>query len=169
MRVLTANGTLGYLSTGYVVYGEGQANLARLCFPRGQVNPSNGEVLRQTRVGPHTLKVTNRQPSDGVVKLRNAAGQTVIALFVASQSEASISTVPGGLYTIEYAMGREFSPACGYFMRDMSSARFSNVEAIDMQFRDGGQHTATLAITLPAPGGGSARVIPTDNGAFVRD
>jgi hypothetical protein len=66
-------------------------------------------------------------------------------------------------------MGREFSPACGYFMRDMSSARFSNVESIDMQFRDGRQHTTTLAITLPAPGGGGARVIPTDNGAFVRD
>jgi hypothetical protein len=58
-RVITGNGSIGYIAKSLIIYGDGMADLKRRCFPLGPVFLTNGAIFRQTRVGPHVLKTTN--------------------------------------------------------------------------------------------------------------
>jgi hypothetical protein len=58
-RVITGNGSIGYIAKSLIIYGDRMADLKRRCFPLGPVFLTNGAIFRQTRVGPHVLKTTN--------------------------------------------------------------------------------------------------------------
>lgn len=168
-RVITSRGTIGFVPKASVIYGEGMADLKRRCFPSGSVYFANGKIIRQTRTGPHTLETTNGLSSDAVVKLRDLAGHTVLSFYVAAGGAASVNNVPEGTFSIEFATGSEFSPTCGYFLRNMASKRFVNTERFDIQSQGGSRYTTVLKISLNPVAGGTARTVSTDDAAFDRD
>ncbi len=152
-----------------IILGDGMADLKRRCFPFGPVSLTNGQILRQTRIGPHTLKTTNGLSSDAVVKLRDVAGRTVLSFYVTAGGVVTIGSVPEGTFTIEFATGREFSPSCGYFLSDMSSRRFVNAESFETQFQGNYRYTSVLEITLNPVVGGTAQTVSTDDATFDHD
>jgi hypothetical protein len=168
-RVVTSRGTVGFILKSSIIYGDGMADLRGRCFPFGPAPLTNGTVLRQSRVGPHTLKTTNGLSSDAVVKLREMTGSTVLSFYVAAGREVTISRVPEGTFIIEFATGRDFSPVCGYFLSNMSSRRFVNAESFEMQTRANSRYTSVLEITLNPVVGGTARTVSTDDSTFDRD
>jgi hypothetical protein len=168
-RVLTHNGTVGYLPKGSILYGDGMTDLMGRCFPNGSVHASNGTIFLQTRSGPHTLTVTNGLSSDAVVKLRNPAGSTVISFYVTADSKVTIDSIPEGTFAIEFATGASFSPTCGYFLRNMSSQRFVNMETFETHAHDNHRYTSVLSLTLNPVIGGTAHTIATDETAFDRN
>jgi hypothetical protein len=115
------------------------------------------------------LKTTNGLSSDAVVKLRDVAGHTVLSFYVSAGAEVSINSVPEGTFTIEFATGRGFSPACGYFLSDMASSRFVDPETFETQFQGDYRYTSVLEITLNPVVGGAARTVSTDDTVFDRD
>jgi DnaJ-like protein len=118
-RVVTSRGTVGFVPKSSIIYGDGMADLRGRCFPSGPVSLTNGMVLRQIRIGPHTLKTTNGLSTDAVVKVREMAGSTVLSFYVAAGGEVTINRVPEGTFIIEFATGRDFSPMCGYFLSNI--------------------------------------------------
>jgi hypothetical protein len=168
-RVITSHGTVGYMPNNSIIYGDGMADLKGRCFPFGPVSLTSGSVLRQTRVGPHTLKTTNGLSSDAVVKLRDMTGSAVLSFYVAAGGEVTINSVPEGTFVIKFATGRDFSPVCGYFLSDMSSRRFANTETFETQFQGNYRYTSVLEITLNPVIGGTAQTLSTDDTAFDRD
>lgn len=168
-RVITDNGTVGFVPKAVVIFGDGMADLKRRCFPSGPVSLTNGQILRQTRIGPHTLKTTNGLSSDAVVKLRDVAGRTVLSFYVTAGGVVTIDSVPEGTFAIEFATGREFSPSCGYFLSDMSSRRFVNAESFETQFQGNYRYTSVLEITLNPVVGGTAQTVSTDDTTFDHD
>jgi hypothetical protein len=168
-RVITDNGTVGFMPKAAIIFGDGMADLKGRCFPFGPVSLTNGQILRQTRIGPHTLKTTDGLSSDAVVKLRDPAGRTVLSFYVMAGSVVTINSVPEGTYTIEFATGREFSPSCGYFLTDMSSRRFVNIESFETQYQGNYRYTSVLEITLNPVVGGTAQTVSTDDTTFDRD
>jgi hypothetical protein len=168
-RVITDNGTVGFMPKAAVIFGDGMADLKGRCFPFGPVSLTNGLTLRQMRIGPHTLKTTNGLSSDAVVKLRDIAGRTVLSFYVTAGGVVTIDSVPEGTFTIEFATGREFSPSCGYFLSDMSSRRFVNAESFVTQFQGNYRYTSILEITLNPVVGGAAQTVSTDDTTFDRD
>jgi hypothetical protein len=160
-RVVTSRGTVGFIAKSSIIYGDGMADLRGRCFPSGPVSLTNGMVLRQIRVGPHTLKTTNGLSSDAVVKIRETAGSTVLSFYVAAGREVTINRVPEGTFIIEFATGRDFSPVCGYFLGNMSSRRFVNAESFETQVQGNHRYTSVLEITLnPVVGGTATRSAP---------
>ena len=168
-RVITDAGTVGFIPKAAIIFGDGMADLKRRCFPFGPVSLTNGLILRETRIGPHTLKTTNGLSSDAVVKLRDTAGRTVVSFYVTAGGVVTIDSVPEGTFTIEFATGREFSPYCGYFLSDMSSRRFVNAESFQTRFQGNYQYTSVLEITLNPVVGGTAQTVNTDDTTFDRD
>jgi hypothetical protein len=168
-RVVTSRGTVGFMPKSSIIYGDGMADLRGRCFPFGPAPLTNGMPLRQSRVGPHTLKTTNGLSSDAVVKLRDMAGNAVLSFYVAAGREVTIDRVPEGTFMIEFATGRDFSPVCGYFLSNMSSRRFVNAESFETQSRANSRYTSVLEITLNPVVGGTARTVSTDDSTFDRD
>jgi hypothetical protein len=157
------------MSKSSIIYGDGMADQRGRCFPSGPVSLTNGTVLRQVRVGPHTLKTTNGLSSDAVVKVREIAGSTVLSFYVTAGGDVTINRVPEGTFIIEFATGRDFSPACGYFLENMSSQRFVNPESFETQVEGNQRYTSVLEITLNPVVGGTARTVNTDDSIFDRD
>ena len=168
-RVVTDHGTVGFMPRVSIIFGDGVADLKGRCFPFGPVNLTNGLVFRQTRVGPHTLKTTNGLSSDAVVKLRDMAGRTVLSFYVTAGGIVTINNVPEGVFTIDFATGREFSPTCGYFLSNMSTRRFVNAESFETQFQGNYRYTSIVEITLNPVIGGTAQTVSTDDTTFDRD
>jgi hypothetical protein len=168
-RILTDRGALGFLPAASIIPGDGAADLKSRCFPSGPVTLANGFLFRQAMTGAHRLRTTNGLAFDAVVKLRNTAGRTVLSFYVTSGSVVTVDTVPDGLFTIEFATGREFSPTCGYFLTDMKSQRFVNSQAFDTTFQGAYEYTSTLEITLNPVPDGAARTVDTDDMSFGYD
>lgn len=168
-RIITDNGTVGFMQKASIISGDGMTDLRGRCFPFGPVYLTNGYVFRQTGFGPHTLKTTNGLPSDAVVKLRDIAGRTVLSFYVTAGGVATIDSVPEGTFTIEFATGREFSPSCGYFLTGMSSRRFVKSNTFEMQFEGNYRYTSIMEITLNPVVGGTAQTVASDDMTFDRD
>ena len=168
-RIITDRRTVGFMPRMSIIPGDGVADLKGRCFPFGTVNLTNGLVFRQTRVGPHTLKTTNGLSSDAVVKLRDIAGRTALSFYITAGGLVTIDSVPEGVFTIEFATGREFSPTCGYFLIDMSSRRFVNAESFETQSQGNYRYTSILEITLNPVAGGTAQTVSTDDATFDHD
>jgi len=168
-RVVTNRRLVGYIRKDSIVRGDGMAALEDRCFPLGPVNLKNGIILRQIRAGPHKLKATNGLGSDAVVKLRDMSGRTALSFYVKADDVATIDNVPEGTFMIEFAIGRRFSPVCGYFLSDMSSRRFVDAETFETEFRGNSSYTSVLEITLNPVVGGKAKTVSTDDTMFDRD
>jgi hypothetical protein len=168
-RVITGHGIVGYIAKSSIIDGSGMADLRGRCFPFGPDYVSNGMVFQQTRVGLHTLKTTDGLSSDAVVKLRDMAGHAVLSFYVSAGGQATIDTVPEGVFTIEFATGKDFSPRCGDFLSDMASRRFTNVETFETQFQGNYRYTSVLEITLNPVVGGTAQTVSIDDSTFDRD
>jgi hypothetical protein len=168
-RMVTSRGTVGFIPKSSIIYGDGMADLRGRCFPFGPVFLPNGMVLREIRVGPHTLKTTNGLSSDAVVKVREMSGSTVLSFYVAAGGEVAINRVPEGTFIIEFATGHDFSPVCGYFLSNMSSRRFVNAETFKTQSQGNHRYTSVLEITLNPVVGGTAHTVSTDDSTFDRD
>jgi hypothetical protein len=168
-RVITSHGAVGYLPKSSVIYGDGMTDLRGRCFPLGPVSLTNGMIFRQTTVGPHKLRTTNGLSSDAVVKLRDMTRHTVLSFYITTRSDVTINSVPEGTFMIEFATGHDFSPVCGYFLRDMSSRRFVKPEAFQTQLQGTYRYTSVLEITLNPVIGGTAQTVNTDDTAFDRD
>lgn len=168
--VYTNSGTPALTSKSSVIYGEGLVDPRRArCLPSGPVDLTNGTVFRQTTVGPHTLKTTNGSSYDAVVKLRDMTGHTALSFYVGASGYVAIQNVPEGTFSIEFATGRDYSPVCGYFLRNMSSRRFVNQEIFATRLEGNYRYTSVLEITLNPVPGGTARTVSIDGIAFDPD
>jgi curved DNA-binding protein CbpA len=77
--------------------------------------PANGAVLRAHRTGSTELAARNRGPGPAVVKLRDPAGATLVAFYLAPGGEAALRDLPNPPFRVDYAFGEVWSAACDSF------------------------------------------------------
>lgn len=77
--------------------------------------PGNGVILRIHRAGSAVLSARNRGPGPAVVKLRDEAGATLVAFYLAPGGEATLGGLPDTPLRIDYAFGGVWSAACDGF------------------------------------------------------
>ncbi len=168
-KIETANGTVGFIVSPAIKYGDGEAALQAACFPLGPEDIANGTILSQQVGGPHQIKVKNGLENDAVVKLRAPDGHTALSFYVKANSEADITSVPEGTYSIDFATGQRFSQTCGYFLKDMQRQKF--VDADTFQERTEGMEVidSVLTVSLNPVADGNAKTEPSDPSDFENE
>lgn len=125
--------------------------------------PSNGQVLvdhRGQSADGHHLKIENGTAGDAIIKIRRADGRTMSSFFVARGQTATLTRIPDGNYTVQYASGDKLAKNCRTFVVDDSASanEFPGSESLQTRYEEGFDGTSVvhseLTYTLyPVPGG----------------
>ena len=137
---------LAGFAVNYLGSGSGEQAKRAWCRENAGQRPWNGEILRQTATGEHTMKVRNAPGNDTVVKLKNSSNTTVLSLFVRSGETAVVENVPEGSFKVMFASGGGYSRACGYFLDDLSVSK--NPKTVDFRTTQRGNYISTAIYEL---------------------
>jgi hypothetical protein len=156
--------------TGFVPIGEvggisGAGPLKTWCLEHRGERPETGTIVRRTATGHHALAAGNGLPGDALLKLRDAKGNTVVAVYVRAGERARVPDLPDGPFTALYATGGDWSGACETFVTDL--AVYSLERGIET--RPGAEDPGSdfdPALTLAGAEGGDT---PADPALFAAD
>jgi hypothetical protein len=124
MEIRLADGGSGFIDAARLTAGDrNQARRAYCAYDAGPP-PYNGEVLARRATGAARVTLTNRGAQAVVVKLRDASGHTIAAVFLAPGGAAVVGELPDTAYRPEYAVGELWSRACNGFAAGMRAQRF---------------------------------------------
>jgi hypothetical protein len=87
--------------------------------------PSNGQILvdhRGRSADGHHLKIENGTAGDAIIKMRAEGGRTLASFFVARGQTATLTRIPDGSYTVQYASGDKLAKNCRTFVKDGSES-----------------------------------------------
>jgi len=156
----------GFLPSAAVGTGPGSAARAAWCREAAGERPATATVLRRGARGPHGLSVANRTARDAVLKLRDADGATVLAVYVRAGDRADVADLPNGALQPVYALGSAWSLPCGTFTDGMET--FTRREPADFAAPPAGDPGPAGAVTLALEGvaGGD---LPVDPAVFRAD
>ena len=131
--------------------------------PTCDTPPSNGQILvdhRTAGISGHKLEIDNSSSGDAIIKVRESSGQTLASFFVASGQSATLTKIPDGSYTVQYASGSKLAKGCRAFVNDgtASASAFPGPEDFTTRYEDELDGTTVihqkLTYTLyPVPGG----------------
>lgn len=163
-RIRTEDGREGFVFKKFIGPGSGEEERRRFCTQNSGSPPSNGEVLSQTKTGPHTIRVTNGLGEDAVVKMKSGRS-TIISMYVRASGVAQVATVPNGQYSIEFATGNMYSRGCGRFINVTATQRFVDTENFAETSYGSFIYSSRLDLTLhKVPGGNTtATSIPDED------
>lgn len=153
-KVTTANGVVGFVPARYLFAGPGRSAKSRWCEDYKGDEPDNGAILSRGSGGDKHLLVRNQAGSDAVVRLKTPTGRTQVSLFIKAGTEVEVGGIPEGAFRAVFATGRDYSQACGIFLRDMTSYVVPRIQV----FRAAGT-TPELVLTPPGDGKLDARPI----------
>ncbi|MBF0335209.1 MAG: DnaJ domain-containing protein [Alphaproteobacteria bacterium] len=162
VRVETPGGVSGFVQSRWLFGGSGAAAQIRWCIDHRGDPPANGEVLNRRSGGAHELTVRNTMATDAVVRLKSPTGRTMLTFFVAAGSTARIDGIPDGTFRAVFAIGADFSRACGVYMREMRTYVVPKAQT----FRAWVGEPAP-ALVIPPPGDGPERSQPVEPVLFV--
>ncbi len=94
----------------------------------------DGEVLARHGSGTASLLIDNTQDEPVVLKLRDTRGTTALSV-QAGQGVTTVTGLPPGRYTAEYATGTLWSRACGAFIAGERTWRLPAPLALDGEAR----------------------------------
>jgi hypothetical protein len=103
--------------------------------------PSNGQVLVDHRASGdsgHKLEIDNSSSGDAIIKVRQGSGETLASFFVATGQSATLTRIPDGSYTIQYASGRRLAKSCRTFVNDgtASASEFPGPEDLSTRYEE---------------------------------
>jgi hypothetical protein len=131
--------------------------------PTCAFRPSNGQILVDHRgrlADGHHLKIENGTAGDAIIKMRVDGGKTLASFFVARGQTATLTRIPDGSYTVQYASGDKLAKNCRTFVKDgkESANSFPGPETLKTRYEEVFDGTSVvhseLTYTLyPVPGG----------------
>jgi hypothetical protein len=122
--VRLADGGIGFLDPDRLAPGDRTTAHRAYCAYNAGAPPYNGEVLNRRGTGAERLTIENRGGEPAVVKLRDRDGRTVVSVYVAAGSAATVSDLPTQSYRPDFALGELWSRACDGFTAGMRAQRF---------------------------------------------
>ena len=123
VEVLVNDHGNGLISANRLTPGDTAAAHRAYCGYNAGLTPKDGELLERHGSGTGRLELENRALQPAVVKLRDAAGAVVVAVFLGPQGHAVFNVVPSGTYHPEFAIGELWSRACNSFAAGMRAWR----------------------------------------------
>jgi hypothetical protein len=124
MEVRLADGGSGFIDAARLTLGDrNDARRAYCAYDAGPA-PRNGETLARRATGPARLALSNRGLQSAVVKLRDASGRAIAAVFLAPGGSAVLGGLPDISYRPEFAVGELWSRVCNGFAAGMRAQRF---------------------------------------------
>ena len=130
VQVRLGDGREGYLEASRLTPGDGAAARRAYCMYNAGEPLRNGEVLASRALGASALDVVNRAGEGAVLKLRDAAGHAVFAIYLTPGGTLHIVDLPDAPYRLELAVGEVWSRACGLFSVGMRAERLLNVSPV---------------------------------------
>ena len=118
----TAN---AFIEAARLTPGDPSAAHRAYCAYNTGPAPGNGEIMRQIGTGKGRLELDNRTTQPAVVKLRDAAGTTVLTTYLSPGAHIDVEGVPEGHYRPDFAIGELWSRACQSFAAGMRAQRLS--------------------------------------------
>jgi len=112
-------GVTGFVPAGEVGGVAGGGALATWCLDHRGERPETGTILRRAGTGHHALAAGNGLPADALLKLRDAKGNTVVAVYVRAGERARVTDLPAGPFTAVYATGGDWSGPCETFVTNL--------------------------------------------------
>lgn len=162
-------GQIGWVPRRALYAGAGSLHKQEWCGANRGSAPAAGEVLVRRATGEHRLLVHNDGRTDAVVKLKTAAGTTVVSYFVPATYHIGVGGIPEGSYRIEFATGSHYSRACGIFTEDTEAGRMP----FTLNYKQlSGARMRSIAlpeITLVTAPGDPKQPQPLDIETFARD
>jgi hypothetical protein len=123
VEVRLADGSSGFVDAARLTAGDrDQARRAYCAYDAGPP-PHNGEVLARSAKGAAHIALTNRGTQAAVVKLRDASGHAIAAVFLAPGGGTVLRELPDIAYRAEFAVGELWSRACNGFAAGMRAQR----------------------------------------------
>ncbi|MDE2005016.1 MAG: DnaJ domain-containing protein [Rhodospirillales bacterium] len=122
--VRLAGGGIGFVARDRLARGDRAAAHHALCADRAGPPPVSGEILAASGAGTGRIGFANDDLEPAVVKLRDAAGHLVRALYLAPGARAVLRGLPGRAWSVEFAAGELWSRACFYFAAGERARRF---------------------------------------------
>jgi len=141
-RVRAADGAEGPLDAARLMAGDSRAARLAACLHGAGGPPRGGQVLARQGSGTARLAVENREDRPAVVKLRDADGTRLAAIYLAPRGQATLENLPERSVRVEFAQGDLWSAACGRFTAGMRAQALPNPLAL----------SATSRLSLPATG-----------------
>jgi len=158
-------GLMGFVPAAEMEAAEGAGALETWCLEHRGERPENGAVIQRTGGGHHALSAGNGLPGDAFLKLRDAAGTTVAAIYLRAGERARVTDLPPGPFTAMYATGGDWSGACQTFVTDLKV--YSLAGGIETRPGDEGpEDEFDPVLTLAGEMGGDR---PADPARFAED
>lgn len=167
-EVKTPAGQTGWVPRRALYAGSGSLHKQEWCGANKGSAPAAGEVLVRRATGEHRLLIHNDGRTDAVVKLKTAAGTTVVSYFVPATYHLGVGGIPDGTYRIEFSTGRQFSRACGIFTEG-GEARLMPFMLTYKQLGTRMRSSSAPEIALVTAPGDPRQPQPLDIDHFARD
>jgi hypothetical protein len=123
LEVLLNDRSSGFIDADHLMPGNAEAARLAYCSYNAGPTPLNGELLERRGFGSGTLVLENRAVQPAVVKIRDATGVVVVAVFLGPGGRVELGGLPEGLYRPEFAIGELWSRACNLFAAGMRARR----------------------------------------------
>jgi hypothetical protein len=149
------NKSAGYVLKKHLAPGSGEAAQVDECRQHGLQRPQSGQHLAAGKTGRHVLVVVNPSSKDALIKLKDHEGNTQVFFYVRGGQAVTVPTIPEGRFQLQYALGENYSRACGRFldaMRAYFDPRFVTFST-RAEGLDGAIMTRTLKTTTYAGSG----------------
>ncbi|MEX1033494.1 MAG: SH3 domain-containing protein [Cellvibrionaceae bacterium] len=111
----------GYVLKQNLARGSGEPAQTAKCREYGVWRPESGQHLATGRTGSNTLIVVNPPGLDALVKLKDHEGNTEVFFYVRGGETVTVDAIPDGRFQLQYAIGENYSPACGRFVDNMQA------------------------------------------------
>jgi curved DNA-binding protein CbpA len=124
VEIRLADGSSGFIDAARLTAGSRDKARRAYCAYEAGTAPRNGEILERRATGPMRIALSNRGLQEVVLKLRDASGHVVAAVFLAPGNSTVLGDLPDTSYRLEYAVGELWSRACNSFAAGMRAQRF---------------------------------------------
>src|SRR5262249_12424278 len=115
------------------------------------------------------MMVENGTHQDALVKIVPSGANTASCVFyVAAGRQAHITFVPDGIYSILFALGRDWDPITTSFRNPRSFRRFDDVLNFESYYDAYASHHSSYELTLHTVPGGRARTSGMAEAEFDR-
>lgn len=115
MEIRVSETANGFVQAARLAQGNLAASRRAFCIFHAGPQPTGAGELAQTASGSVTLTAKNRDASPAVIKLRDATGLLVAAIYLPPGDETRIAGLPDTPVQVDFAHGEVWSQACGGF------------------------------------------------------
>lgn len=162
-RILTPSGVTGYVPARYLFGGPGDESKSRWCTDQKGDPLHTGDILIRRTGGEHLLAIKNDTDHDVIVRLKTQNGRTLLAFFMAAGSDTVVNGIPSGTFRAVFAIGRDYSRACGVFLEDMRTFIVPTAQVFQTRSSNGRGPDAELILPPFGDGPGQSHALPLES------